>query len=129
MSNEKKGNILFIKDKDSALNTDTKMFDVLFTKADIAFSTGEALEHMDDNAYDVIVNDMSVDAVGGLKLLKHIIQMRPKTLTLVILSPKDEDQIPKLMTLEINAFVLEPDQLDEALEAIANMTPSLKEKK
>lgn len=120
MNEKKKPVVLFIKEENSLFDTNIEAFDTLFESADIAIGTNEALTMVDRKKYTLIINDMTVDAMAGVKLLKHLIQMKPNIRKVGLMSAKDENRLGELMVIKINAYVLEPEQLPQALEAIVS---------
>lgn len=117
----KKLNVLFIKDDKSMLDSDSKMFTELFNKVDKAVDDHKALKLIFDNEYDIIINDISVNPIDGITFSKQIKQNKPKQNIVTLVSLKDEDKLGGMIEAGIHAFVLSPEQFDQALEAIANM--------
>ena len=117
----KDGDILYIKDEGTLLLVESVKILDHFKSVDIVEGNEAALRSIDSSPYDLIINDMSVDAKGGIELLKHLKQMNPKTRTVALMSAKDEPLIGHLIQHGINAFVLEAEQLKEALDAISEM--------
>jgi DNA-binding NtrC family response regulator len=117
----KKLNVLFIKDEKSMLDSDSKMFTELFNKVDMAVDDHKALKLVFANEYDIIINDISVNPIDGITFSKQIKQNKPEQNIVTLVSLKDEDKIGGMIEAGIHAFVLSPEQFDQALEAIANM--------
>ena len=113
-------NTLYIKDENSLFDLDTKLFDTLFNTFDIVMGSHDALENIDDNDYNMVINDITVDAIEGIKLITHMRAMKPKLAMVVLVSSKDEDKIGGLIESGIHIFVVSPDQLEQALEQIAD---------
>lgn len=117
----KKLNVLFIKDDKSMMDSDSKMFTELFNKVDKAVDDHKALKLIFANEYDIIINDISVNPIDGITFSKQIKENRPEQNIVTLVSLKDEDKIGGMIEAGIHAFVLSPEQFDQALEAIANM--------
>lgn len=126
MSQDKKWNILYIKDEKTMLDSGSKMFSELFNKADIAADRHKALKLIFANEYDIIINDISTDPINGTMFIKQIKQMKPEQVQVALVSASDEEKIGGLIDMGVNSFLLLPEQLDLALEAIADMNPYLK---
>ena len=127
MSTNKKWNILFIVEDKSMLDSNTQMFDQVFNKVDKAQGAEEALRLIDDNQYDIIINDVSVEPIEGIILLKQIKEMKPKQALFALVAEKDSDKLFMIADLGVNAFELSPIQFDLALEEIARFDPYLEE--
>ena len=119
MSAEKKKSVLFIKDKRSSFDAESKKFDELFEKVDIALANEEAMVLIYRNKYDIIIGDLSV-ATEGVAALKQMKEMRKESAIFALVSSKDSDKLYKISELGINAFELTPEQFDLALETIAD---------
>jgi DNA-binding NtrC family response regulator len=113
--------VLFIKDENSLFEINQAIFDQCFTHADIALDTPQGLKFSDETVYDIIINDVTMDLAKGTTLLKHMKQMQPKTALFAFVSPDDEENMGELLDMGVNAFVLTAEQLDPALQAIADM--------
>jgi len=129
MTETKKWNILYIKDEKTVLKTDVQIFTELFNKADIAPDRHKALKLIFANDYDIIVNDITSDPLEGTTFIKQIKQMKPTQVQVSLVLADDEEKIGGLIDLGVNAFLLEPEQLPYALEAIADMNPYLEQEK
>ena len=122
MIKDTKWNILFIKDERSMFDAGTQIFDKLFGRVDVVLGKEEALKFFDDNEYDIVMGDLSVEP-EKLGLLKQIKDKKPKQSIFALVSPKDTDKLYGIADLGINAFELTPEQLDQALEQVALFDP------
>ncbi len=126
MSINEKWDILFIAENESMFDSNTPMFDQLFNKVDKVFDADEAVRLADNNNYDVIISDISVEFVDGIRLLKLINSRKAGQAIYALVTPKDSDRLFGISEQGIHAFELEPTQFDLALETIAGMNPNLK---
>ena len=126
MIKDQKWNLLFIKDESSMFDSDAKVFDKLFMKVDKITGREEALKLFEDNQYDIVLSDLSVqpEEVAFLKQLKDI---KPEQMIFALVSPKDTDKLYGIADLGINAFELTPDYFDQALEQISLFDPYAKQ--
>jgi DNA-binding NtrC family response regulator len=118
----KKWKILFIKDVQSIFDTNSKLFDELFDRTDFVQGREEALASFDANSYDIVIGDLSVDP-KGLGLLKQLQDKKTEQCIFAFVAPKDTDKLYGIADMGINAFELTPDQLEQALETIAQFNP------
>ena len=114
-------NILFNKDTKSMFDSGSKMFTELFNKVDVAPDKHKALKLIFANDYDIIINDMSTNPVDGISFMKQIKDFKPQQNIVALVALEDEDKIGGLIETGIHAFILTPNDLDQALEAIAQM--------
>lgn len=123
MSSDTKMNLVFIKDENSKFNTNTDMFKTLFDKVEVLSDENKALKFISKNPYQIVINDVSEDPIDGITFIKQIKQLKPELIVAALIAPADEDKIGGLIEMGVHSFVLEPEQLDQALEVIATMQP------
>jgi len=126
MSDNKKMDLVFIKDDTSLFDLDNEMFKVLFDKVEIVSDTNKALKFISKNPYHIVINDVSVHPIDGITFVKQIKQLKPELIVAALVAPEDEDKIGGLIETGVHSFVLIPEQLDQALEIIAQMKPDKK---
>ncbi len=125
MNRDKKLNLLFIQDERSMFDSETKMFNVLFNRVDKVLGKEEALRFFDENQYDIVLCDLSVEP-EGVGLLKQMKDIKAEQTIFALVSPKDTDKLFGIADLGINAFELTPEYFDQALEQIAIFDPTQK---
>lgn len=123
----KKWNVLFIAEENSLLDSNTPMFNQAFNKVDKALSNDETLKYLDTNHYDMIISDISVEAMEGIIFLKEIKEKKPQQSIFALVAPKDTDKLYLIADLGINAFELSPEDFDLALEEIGKFDPYAQE--
>jgi len=130
MNKDKKWDLLFIKEENSSLDSNTKALSEHFNFVDKVLNKEEALQHLEVNKYDIVINDITVEALDGINLMKTIREKLPDQSIFALVAAKDEDKLFGIADLlGVNAFLLEPEQLDLALETIAKMDPYAKKEK
>lgn len=122
MNTNKQWTMLFVQDNESLFNSNTEAFNQLFSKVDKVSSRENALKLFEDHQYDIILSDLSVkpEEVAFLKQLKDI---KTEQTIFALVLPKDTDKLYNIADLGVNAFELEPEQFDLALEEIARFDP------
>lgn len=118
MANKKK-KILFIEEKNSPFNMKSSLLETHFESVERVMGEQKALKLIHNTHYDVIVNDISVEADEGVAFMKQIKKFRPAQQIVTLVALSDEEKIGDLMENGIHAFVLTPEQFDQALETIA----------
>lgn len=116
---QKKKSILFIEEKDSPFNMKSELFDTHFEHVECVMGEQKALKLIHSKEYDLVVNDISTEVVDGITFMKQIKEFRPKQEIVTLVLMQDEEKIGDLMEHGIHAFVLTPEQFDQALETIA----------
>ena len=122
----KKWNILFVKDDQTALHVNEQILSQYFNKIAIAADRHKALKLIYANNYDIVINDITTDPLEGTVFIKQTKTMKPEQVQVALVLASDEEKIGGLIDSGINTFLLEPEQLEQALEAISDMNPYLK---
>lgn len=122
MSRDKKWTVLVIKDKESLFDMGSKSWSELFKSVDFSQGREETLKFFDTKSYDVVIGDLSVNP-NELGLLKQLQDKKAKQCIFAFVAPKDTDKLYGIADLGINAFELTADQLNQALETIAQFDP------
>lgn len=118
----KKWDILFIQEESSSLDSESKMFSLLYGNVEKAYNEQDALSSFETKKYDMIIGDITADA-NNILLLKKIKDKDPKQTIFALVSPQDADKLYKIAESDINAFELTPEQFDLALEEMAKFNP------
>jgi len=129
MNRSKQWNVLFITDKRSMFDSSTPMFNQLFNKVDTVLDGETALEYIDNNNYDILISDTSVEFLDGIKLLKSIKHRKPKLALFALVTEKDSDKLFGIAEQGIHAFELSHEQFDLALEEISRFDLYVEEQK
>ncbi|HIC44258.1 MAG TPA: response regulator transcription factor [Sulfurimonas sp.] len=127
MSTNEKWDVLFIKDPESLFDSETKAFDELFRRVDKVQGREEALRKFSTNLYDMVICDLSVNP-EEIAFMKELKDKKPKMTIFVLVDEQDTDKVYGFADLNINAFILSPDQFDEALGEISRFNPYLETK-
>lgn len=122
-----KWNVLFIAEENSMLDSNTPIFNEVFNKVDKATTNEEAIKYIDSNQYDIVISDISVEAMEGIIFLKEIKEKKPQQSIFALVSQKDSDKLYLIADLGINAFELSPEDFDLALEEIGKFDPYTQE--
>lgn len=126
MNTNQKWDVLLIQNDKSFFDSKNKLFSELFNKNDYALGEQKAIKQIYKNNYDIIISDISGDPLEGIEFMKQLKQMKPTQVIVALVLDSDEEKIGGLIDLGINTFLLTPQALDQALEAISNMNPYLK---
>jgi len=126
MSNNTKMSLVFIKDENSKFDTNSEMFKTLFDKVEVVSDENKAIKLISKEAYQIVINDVSVHPIDGITFVKQIKELRPELIVAALIAPQDEDKIGGLIEMGVHSFVLEAEQLDQALEVIVQMKPDKK---
>lgn len=119
MNTTKKKNILFIEDEASLFDISTPKFSELFSSVEKVLGEQKALKLIYKNSYDIIICDLNSNLDDGITFLQQIKKMKPEQEIFTLMATENENRLGDLIEDGIHAFVLLPEQFDQALEAIA----------
>ena len=122
MNTSTKWNVLFVEDKKSIFNLDNKTLVQLFNRVDRTVGREESLKLFDNNEYDMVICDLSVEP-EEIAFMKQLKDKKTEQTIFVLVLEKDTDKVYGFADLGINAFILAPEQFDQALETIAQFNP------
>jgi len=122
MRQEKKS-VLVIEDTTSAFKFNQSVLQNHFNGIERAVDRDTALEYFTARSFDTVIADLSV-APENIAFMKQLQDMKPDQVIFVIVDEKDTDKVYGFADMGIHAFILEPEQLDQALEAIAAFDPN-----
>ena len=122
MSNDKKWDVLFIKDEKSMFDSETRAFDQCFKRTDKAQGREASLKLFEDNPYDIVICDLSVQP-EEIAFMKQLKDKKAEQCIFVLVDEKDTDKVYGFADMGIHAFILTPEQFDQALEEIAQFDP------
>lgn len=126
MDTSQKWDVLLTQTDKSFFDSKNKLFAELFNKVDYALGEQKTIKQIYKNNYDIIISDISGDPLEGIEFMKQLKQMKPTQVIVALVLDSDESKIGGLIDLGINTFLLTPEALDQALEAISDMNPYLK---
>ncbi|MDT7605281.1 MAG: two-component system, NtrC family, response regulator PilR [Acidobacteriota bacterium] len=79
----------------------------------VAETAEQALIWLADDAYDVVITDISMPGMSGVELVGYVRQQQPHTPVIIISGINDEGHAQGLLTLGVFAYVLKPFRLEE----------------
>jgi DNA-binding NtrC family response regulator len=78
----------------------------------------QALAWLANDAYDVVLTDISMPGIGGIELLGHVRQSQPHTPVIIISGISDEGHAKGLLKLGAYAYLLKPFRLEEVEDRV-----------
>lgn len=98
----------------------------------VAATAEQALAFIGEQAYDVVLTDISMPGLSGLELLGHLRQANPGTPVIVISGIGDRTHAEGLILLGAFNFILKPFRLEEieaSVESALEYGRTLKKRK
>jgi DNA-binding NtrC family response regulator len=78
----------------------------------------QALAWLGNDAYDVVLTDISMPGMSGVELLGHVRQRQPHTPVIIISGINDEGHAKGLLNLGAYAYLLKPFRLEEVEDRV-----------
>ncbi|MFH2036998.1 MAG: sigma-54 dependent transcriptional regulator [Candidatus Zixiibacteriota bacterium] len=93
-------------------------------KVETAFSGEEALEKINDMPFDIMISDIRMKGMDGIKLLERAVKIQPQLITIMVTAYGTVDNAVKSMKLGAHDFLLKP-VTPEALEIVVGRAAEL----
>jgi two-component system, NtrC family, response regulator PilR len=109
--------ILIVDDDDAVRDT---LYDLLSEShlCHTAETAEQALLWLADDAYDVVITDISMPGMSGVELLGQVRQTQPRTPVIIVTGINDEGHAQGLLRLGAYAYVLKPFKLEEVERSV-----------
>lgn len=110
--------ILVVDDEDMVRNVITRLLAIRGHEAVAVSSAHEALDHLDDRAWDLILTDQGMPGMTGRELAHQIRKRKPDLPILLLTGDTDIDVNPA----EINRVLTKPFKIDDVETVISELT-------
>ena len=114
------GRILFVDDDTDALETYVKAVSLANHKADVASSSLDGWEMIQETEYDLIFVDLNIPEISGFELIEKLTQdEKTKSIPVVVISALPEDGlIDEVLSAGAQLFLEKPVALVELFSVI-----------
>ena len=109
--------LLIVDDDETIRHTLYDLFSELHM-CHVAETAEQALVWLDQEAYDVVLTDISMPGLSGVELLGHVRQRQPDTPVIVISGITDQEHAKGLLRLGAFNYLLKPFQLEEVERSV-----------
>ncbi len=90
---------------------------------DAVFDGIEAIEHLQNNDYDLVLTDLKMEPIDGLQVLKAAREQRPPVEVIVFTAYGAVDVAVEAMRLGARDFLTKPVSIDQISERLAQIRP------
>lgn len=112
----KRLSILFVEDEDILRNQISETLKIFFEKVYIAKDGIEALELFREEKPDIILSDIKMPKMDGLKLSEKIREKNHNIPIILLTSFSDQTTLLKALNIGIDGYILKPLELNNFLE-------------
>lgn len=121
----KEKTLLFAEDDLVIQQKMSEIFRALFKKVFVASNGQEALEKYVDNKPDIVLTDIQMPEMDGLKLIEEIRYHDLDTLIIVFSSHNDQKYLLKAVNLDISGYIFKPAMLENVFEVFSKCAKKL----
>ena len=110
MQNKK---ILFVDDEENILKSFRKDFEYEGYLVTTALSGEKALEHLQQEHFNVVITDLAMPGIDGLEVLKKAKKLQPDTILIILTGYGDLSSAIEALRLGADDYLLKPCDIDE----------------
>ena len=100
--------VLYVEDDQELRQNTARLLGSFFTVIHIAENGVEGLEMFNKNNYDLIITDINMPLMNGVKMVREIKKKNPRQIIMVISAHDEARYLLELINLGVEHFVLKP---------------------
>ena len=116
--------ILIVDDEEDFVGTLAERLELRGFEVDAATSGSDALEHVGDESFSVLVLDVKMPGIDGLELMAQIKQSRPDLPVILLTGHGSADDVERGMKEGACEYLMKPVDIEELIERIKNCAGS-----
>ena len=89
-------------------------------QVDAAIDGAQAVKHLQDNSYDLVISDVQMPRMDGLQLLQHVRERSPDTVVIMITAFSSTEQAVEAMKQGAYDYIIKPFKNEEIRIVIKN---------
>jgi len=110
--------VLYVEDDDEVREQTYKMFSDFFGDIHVAINGLEALEIFKSEEFDLVITDISMPKMDGIKMSKHIREINT-AVPIIVMSAHNEDHIfEDVKKYNITKYLFKPLNLEDFIETL-----------
>ncbi|MDF1879997.1 response regulator [Sulfurimonas sp. MAG313] len=121
--------LLYVEDDEPLRGETAKLFSHLFQDVDLAENGKVALDMYKDKDYDLVVTDIDMPIMDGLKLCQEIRTINPLQSIIVTSAHDDSSYLLELIDIGIDKFILKPLDMQKFLFTLSFVCGNIKNEK
>ncbi len=127
--------VLYVEDSDMVRESTLDMLDEYFEHIDVAVNGEEGLSkykqfYEENNTYyDVVITDINMPKMNGIKMLEAIRMINPKANIVVTSAHNEAGYLLTLINMGISNFILKPMGIEQIKQVLSRVTQSIKNQK
>lgn len=110
--------ILYVEDDRELRENTTRLLAAFFTEIETAENGQEGLDKYKTASYDLIITDINMPVMNGVKMVEQIRLTNPKQVIIVISAHDESRYLVELINLGVDNFVMKPLDIKQFLSAL-----------
>ena len=111
--------ILYVEDEKEVREQMGQILNVLFGKVDFAINGQDGLEKYKTDNYNLVLTDITMPKMNGLKLTEEIKKINPTQKVLIISAHTDKEFLSEAKKLGVNGFITKPLDMEKLFLTIS----------
>ncbi len=110
--------VLYVEDEEIEREEVLKLLSIIFRDIKVAKNGLDAIEVFKNNKIDLIITDINMPQMSGIKLIEEIKKIDSMIPVIVISAQNEDAQIYKAILAGIDSFIMKPIQIDQLIKSI-----------
>lgn len=113
--------ILYVEDEDSTLTSTLAILKKFFVNIDVATNGKEGLKLFNTYCYDIILTDLDMPELDGLKMIEYIRQTNKDTKIIIFSSYSEKEYFLESINLGVDGYILKPFKLEQFVSVLSRI--------
>ena len=120
--------VLYVEDNDDTRYLTLLMLDYMFDDITVAVDGIDGLDKMNDAKFDLIISDINMPNMDGIKMLEQIRTKDIETSFIILSAYDDIKYLLNTVNLGIDGYILKPIDLEQLSKTVVKILKKLKNK-
>lgn len=129
LSRERELVVLFVEDEEVIRDSFSSMLRAKFENVLVADNGEDALRLFESNRVDIVISDIIMPKLNGVKLAKEIKKIAPATFVMLVTASNDHEYLMEAIEAGVNRFILKPLNVKSFFEVLDAVCSEQKIKK
>lgn len=129
LSRERDLVVLFVEDEEVIRDSFSSMLRAKFENVLVADNGEDALKLFESNRVDIVISDIIMPKLNGVKLAKEIKKIAPSTFVMLVTASNDHEYLMEAIEAGVNRFILKPLNVKSFFEVLDAVCSEQKIKK
>jgi putative two-component system response regulator len=117
--------LLYVEDEDIVRDETVLVLQEFFSIVDTAINGKDGLEKYKEDYYDIVLTDINMPIMDGLKMSEAIKEKSPEQFILVLTAHDEMEYLENMLEIGIEKYILKPLSLDDVIENLSDIVGSI----